>query len=68
MYWNAIAYAFTGNVNADVQLNGAYDVFVNMPDKDLTVSASGYGSDVTDASGNYSIAGSGSATRPCTRL
>jgi len=62
MYWDAVAYAFTGNVNGDVQLDGAYDVFVNYPFKDLTVNAGGYGSDVTDASGNYSIAGSGSAT------
>ena len=61
MYWDAIAYAFTGNVNGDVQLDGAYDVFVNLPFKDLTVNAGGYGSDVTDASGNYSIPGSGSA-------
>jgi hypothetical protein len=62
MYWDAIAYAFTGNVNGDVQLNGAYDNFVNLPFKDLTVNAGGHGSDVTDVNGNYSISGSGSAT------
>jgi len=62
MYWDAIMYTFAGNVNGDVQLNGPYDVFVNRPFKDLTVNASGHGSDITDASGNYSIAGTGSAT------
>lgn len=61
MYWDAIMYAFTGNVNGGVQLNGAYDVFVNLPFKDLTVNAIGYGWDVTDVGGNYSIPGSGSA-------
>jgi hypothetical protein len=62
MYWDAVTYAFTGNVNGDVQFDGPFDVFVNQPFKDLTVNASGHGSDVTDAGGNYSIPGSGSAT------
>lgn len=62
MYWDAIMYDFTGNVNGDVQLEGAFDEFINLPFKDLTVNANGYGSDDTDENGNYSIPGSGSTT------
>lgn len=62
MYWDAIMYAFSGNVNGDVQLDGAYEPFYNNPFKDLTVTASGYGSAETDENGDYSIPGSGTAT------
>ena len=62
MYWDAVMYVFTGNVNGDVQLDGAYEPFYNRPFKDLTVSASGYGSAETDENGDYSIPGSGNTT------
>lgn len=62
MYWDAIMYDFTGNVNGDVQLDGAFAPFYNFPFKDLTVSASGYGSDDTDVNGNYGIPGNDSTT------
>lgn len=61
MYWDGIAYDFTGNVNGDVQLEGAYSPFYNRPFKDLTVD-SGFGSDETDANGDYLIAGGGTTT------
>ncbi|RKX20288.1 MAG: hypothetical protein DRP26_01945 [Candidatus Zixiibacteriota bacterium] len=62
MYWDAIMYDFTGNVSGDVQLDGAFAPFYNLPFKDLTVNANGYGSDDTDENGNYSIPGNDSAT------
>ncbi|MBD3169445.1 MAG: T9SS type A sorting domain-containing protein [candidate division Zixibacteria bacterium] len=62
MRWDGIAREFGGRVTGDIQWNGDYTPFDNEPFKDLTVNASGYGSDETNSSGYYSISGSGSAT------